>query len=143
MLGSSAGTNGRIDTIIGRYEPGTLLDTLHEINATRASVVNDRNRDLWREVVLDMFGQWTESGHEVYRSVDEAAHARLAAFLGHASQSGDLQPQADIPLIAHTLYALTEFAFVQFVLDPEAERATTMASLEAQVELLIVPYLTS
>jgi AcrR family transcriptional regulator len=137
-----ARTAARIDELIDGYSPGTLLATMHAINRTRMGAVAATNRTLWREIVIALFEQDPQA-NSLYQTVDAISHAKLAAILGRARTRGELPPGADISLFAHTVYALSEFAFVEYVMQPDADREETLHRLEAQVELLLAPYLST
>jgi AcrR family transcriptional regulator len=133
--------SARIDLITNRYA-GDLIATLHEINEARMAMVQqaDPNRVLWREVTVDLFRQKDDAA-SLYGLIDSTSHAKLHTLFSTAIGMGHLDPTLDVGLLAHTVYCLSEFAFVAYIMDPTAVREVVMQTLNEQVRLLLTPYL--
>ena len=117
-----------------------VVTKLHSIVRHYFDLVANRERALWREIVLEVIKHTPEylamkalkinAGYNVLRSV-----------LHDAQKAGELDAEVDADLLARTLHAVTDFAFLRFVLEPELSRTAMLGVLRAQVELLVCPYL--
>jgi hypothetical protein len=65
----------------------------------------------------------------------------LRTLLRDAQHTGELDPYVDADLLAHTLHAITDYAFMRFLLEPNPSKVVTLKMLRNQVELLVQPYL--
>ncbi len=119
---------------------GDLLGTLHRINRIRIEMVANQGRDLWLEVCIDLFKQQQEAT-QIAQLIDSAAQEAFGLFLTTAQQRGDLDPDVDTGLLAHTLFALTEYAFLQYLVVPTTSTAALTTSIRDQTTLLVEPYL--
>jgi TetR/AcrR family transcriptional repressor of uid operon len=132
-------TRTKVAALIESFS-GNVLQTLHAINEARFNAVSHRQRDLWREVCIGLFQQRDEASH-MFDVVDAAAHEKLLRLFQAAQRSGDLQPNVDATLLAHTLFGFSEYAFVQYVMGRTNSRAEVLRLLHEQTELLVRPYL--
>lgn len=126
-----------VDGLIKRYD-GNLLQTLTEINQVGFDQFNEENMALWRQVSVAVFSQSMDETKLI--SLNQIAHERYHALLLMAQGMGHLDAQVDLHLLAHTLYCLTEYAFLLFFLDHSQDKQTAMSTLQEQINLVIRPY---
>ncbi|MDA1076947.1 MAG: TetR/AcrR family transcriptional regulator [Proteobacteria bacterium] len=129
-----------MDALINQYS-GDLITTLNQINEAKMNVVDGKDRSLWREVCIELFRQ-KEDQSSIYQLVP-IAHAQLQTVLRKAQGMGHMKVDVDVELMAHTMFSLSEFAFVEFVMDPNVTRDAVIQMLQDQTELLLAPYLSS
>ncbi|MDP6374910.1 MAG: TetR/AcrR family transcriptional regulator [Pseudomonadales bacterium] len=143
LVENMASSSGSIDSIISAYEPGTLLDTLHELVGVSMDVLVQHNRAWWREVTQALFATINDRSDatSLYQTLDEQAHEKLGELLFIAHSLDDLVPGTNLELLADVLFALIEYALLQFIMDDSAIPERTLVHLQAQVELVVVPYL--
>ncbi len=146
-----AALSAQISGLIDRYENG-LLKVLHQINQLRLDFFWRQDPALWRQLTIDLMQRDTDA-EALYQRVDSAAHERLTALLRKGRQVGELDACVDVRVMAHAIYALSEYAMVMSCIDEGAAReghdgATIAArqhalreTLEAQLNLLVQPYL--
>jgi len=128
-----------VDNLIASYD-GRLLETLQAINRTRLDVVSHRDRDLWRVVSMELIRNQREAGH-IYQLIDAAAHEKLQELLNLAQGRGDIDPYIDTELLADTLFALSQHASSQYMLQSTSSKTELLKTLHDQTALLITPYL--
>lgn len=130
----------RIATIIAGS--GGLIGKLHKIIKHYFDLVTHRERALWREIVLEVIRNAPE--YLALQALKSSAGFNVLRTLLHEAQAaGELDPYVDADLLAHTLHAITDFAFLRFVLEPNPSKVAVLKTLRSQVELLIQPYLRS
>ena len=121
---------------------GGLIGKLHQLIKHYFDLVAHRERALWREIVLEVIKNAPE-----YLALQalkaSAGFDVLRKLLQDAQTAGELDPYVDADLLAHTLHAITDFAFLRFVLEPNPSKVAVLKTLRSQVELLIQPYLRS
>lgn len=118
----------------------SLLCKLRDGLGIRFAVVANQDRALWREVIVDTYRQKALST-ELYHEIEAATRHWHLQLLQQAQATGELQPQANCKLLAHTLFVISEFAFTEFVLSDVRSEAEAMQSAIDQTELLVQPYL--
>ena len=128
----------RLAAIISRS--GGLVGKLHQIIKHYFDLVAHRERALWREIVLEVIKNSPE-----YLALQalkaSVGYNVLRTVLRDAQEAGELDPYVDADLLAHTLHAITDFAFLRFVLEPNPSKVVALKTLRNQVELLVQPYL--
>lgn len=128
----------RIATIIAGS--GGLIGKLHQIVKHYFDLVAHRERALWREIVLEVIKNAPE--YLALQALQSSAGFNVLRSLLHDAQTaGELDPYVDADLLAHTLYAITDFAFLRFVLEPNPSKVAVLKTLRNQIELLVQPYL--
>jgi len=133
---------GRLDTRIAAIIAGSggLIGKLHQLIKHYFDLVAHRERALWREIVLEVIKNAPE-----YLALQalkaSAGFDVLRKLLQDAQTTGELDPYVDADLLAHTLHAITDFAFLRFVLEPNPSKVAVLKTLRNQVELLVQPYL--
>ena len=119
---------------------GGVIGKLHQIIKHYFDLVAHRERALWREIVLEVIKNAPE-----YLALQalkaSAGFDVLRTLLQDAQTTGELDPYVDADLLAHTLHAITDVAFLRFVLEPNPSKVAVLKTLRNQVELLIHPYL--
>jgi len=119
---------------------GGVIGKLHQIIKHYFDLVAHRERALWREIVLEVIKNAPE-----YLALQalkaSAGFDVLRTLLQDAQTAGELDPYVDADLLAHTLHAITDVAFLRFVLEPNPSKVAVLKTLRNQVELLIHPYL--
>jgi AcrR family transcriptional regulator len=128
-----------LEIIIKRYD-GDLLATLAALNEASLALLEGVNKDLWRELGALMFRQEFEEAQLM--SLLNVAHEHYYALLAMARGVGQLNDAVDLHLLAHTLFNLTDYAFLQYFLLP-VEPAQFQMNLAQQIALLVQPYLTT
>jgi AcrR family transcriptional regulator len=94
---------------------------------------------LWREIVLEVIRNAPE--YAALHALKASSINVLRTLLHNAQEAGELDPYVDADLLAHTLHAITDFAFLRFVLEPNPSKVQALKTLRNQVELLVQPYL--
>ncbi len=151
LLGEEiAALSAQIGKAIEAYE-ADLLGVLHHINQLRLDFFWRQDPALWRQLTIDIM-QRDSDAEALYQRVDSAAHERLAALLHKGQRLGELHASVDASVMAHAIYALSEYAMVVTCIDDstgaESSDGATLAakqrglseSLAAQVSLLVQPY---
>ncbi len=126
-----------VDMIIKRYS-GDLLSTLTEIN--RVALVKFTSKmELWREVATLLFTQ--DVSEEQLSSLIQVAHDRYYTLLSMAQGTGELDTSADLHLLAHTLFCLTDYAGIRYFLADDPDPDMFLNNLQQQLGLVLAPYL--
>jgi len=130
--------DSRLEAIIGGS--GGLIAKLHQIIKHYFDLVAHRERALWREIVLEVIKNAPE--YVALQAVKGSGGLNaLRTVLRDAQTAGELDPYVDADLLAHTLHAITDLAFLRFVLEANPSKVVTLKALRNQVELLVQPYL--
>ena len=116
-----------------------LIAKLHQIIKHYFDLVAHRERALWREIVLEVIRNAPE--YAALHALKASSINVLRTLLRDAQEAGELDPYVDADLLAHTLHAITDFAFLRFVLEPNPSKVQALKTLRNQVELLVQPYL--
>jgi len=116
-----------------------LVDHIHAATKLLFDVVAQRDRHLWREVVVLVFRDPSDFFAHFFDHYT-MAQVRIARLFERARQHGKLDPGVDVTLLAQTLYAIIDFAFLQYVADPGMSKAAVLKRLRGQVALLLKPY---
>ncbi len=99
-----------------------------------------RERALWREIVLEIIKSAPD--YLALQAMQaNASYTVLHTLLHDAQTGGELEPYVDTELLTQTLYAMIDYAFLRFVLDPNLSKVAVLKLLRQQVELLVQPYL--
>ncbi len=120
--------------------PGGLVAKLHLIVKHYLDRIAHRERALWREIVLEIIKSAPD-----YLALQtlkaSASYGVLHTLLRDAQADGELDPYIDVDLLTQTLHAISDYAFLRFVLDPNPSKVAVLKALRQQVELLVRPYL--
>ena len=117
-----------------------LIAKLHRIIKHYFDLIARRERALWREIVLEVIKNAPE--YLALQALNASAGFGVLRTLLHDAQTtGELNPHVDADLLAHTLHAITDFAFLRFVLESNPSKVVVLKTLRNQVELLVQPYL--
>jgi AcrR family transcriptional regulator len=132
-----------VDQVIKRYD-GDLLTTLAEINRRCFDVMRGEKLELWREIMAH-FSNWAQGADQELATFNAIAHERYHALLSMAQGVRELQPGVDLHLLAHTLFCLTDYAMLRYLMALNAREDTDqnahMQTLMEQLTLLLTPYL--
>jgi AcrR family transcriptional regulator len=134
----------QLDTRIAAIIAGSggVIGKLHQIIKHYFDLVAHRERALWREIVLEVIKNAPE--YLALQALKSSAGFNVLRTLLHDAQTaGELDPYVDADLLAHTLHAITDFAFLRFVLESNPSKVAVLKTLRSQVELLVQPYLRS
>ncbi len=133
----------QVDFVIKQYD-GDLLGTLSTINHSCFDIMQGEKLELWREIMTH-FASWDPSADQELATLNVVAHERYHALLSMAQGVGELHPEVDLHLLAHTLFCLTDYAMLRYFLalnaDANTDPAAHMRTLEEQLEQLLHPYL--
>lgn len=127
---------------IDAYEGG-LLATLSAINRIRLQTLGaPEQRELWWFVATEIWNK-RKSGDRMMSLIDQAAAEEMITRLLRRSQrSRDLIAGVDVGLLSETLNSLAEQCLSRFLYEPARDLESTLANLDAQMEILLRPYLT-
>lgn len=126
---------------IDAYDGG-LLATLAAVNRLRLQTLGaEDQRELWWFVATEVWNK-RKTGTEMMSMADQAASEMITRLLHRSQRSGDLVASVDVGLLADTLNALAECCISRFLYEPGRALDTTLADLDAQMRLLLTPYLT-
>ncbi len=137
MLTDADKADTRINAIIASSDD--LIAKLQQIIKHYFDLVAHRERALWREIVLEVIKNAPE--YVALQALKASGINVLRTLLRDAQETGELDPYVDADLLAHTLHAITDFAFLRFLLEPNPSKVVALKTLRSQVELLVQPYL--
>jgi len=132
--------SARIAERIGVFD-GDLPTALREINRICLQTLGTPDRrELWWFVATEVWNK-RSTGTRIMSAIDHAASDMITRLLHRAQRSGDLINGVDVTLLADTLNSLTEYSLSRFLYEPGRDLETTLAGLDAQMRLLLTPYL--
>ncbi|MCR9276723.1 MAG: TetR/AcrR family transcriptional regulator [Pseudomonadaceae bacterium] len=119
---------------------GDLNNSLGEYVKLQIDTVAHRDRELWRQVTLDVL-RHDPAHNRLFERIYNTAHDGLTRLLLSAREAGELSRNVDIELLAHTIYALTDFGMLNYLLNPTLSKVELLQALRAQLNLVVTPYL--
>ena len=131
--------NDEIASDSHRYQ-GDLLDSLAQMTRLSMGVIDQDNRALWRRATLDLLGENLEV-MGLFARINTRSYERLQLLLSRAQEFGELQQDAPVPLITDIVYALVDYIILRYLLDPTTTEDAVLSHLDAQIRLVIEPYL--
>lgn len=139
IVSAYIGPEQTFQSIIKRYQ-GNLLESLRELNQARLALVREKDPEWWVSLnrYFSRFEPGTSEVSHLVNLVDKSGDAYFYALLRTAQGVGDLQPDVDIQLMAHSLHSLSNSAFERLV---AGGGSTPEAILEQQTRQLVAPYL--
>ena len=139
IVSTYIGPEQTFQSIIKRYQ-GNLLESLRELNQARLALVREKDPEWWVSLnrYFSRFEPGTSEVSHLVNLVDKSGDAYFYALLRTAQGVGDLQPNVDIQLMAHSLHSLSNSAFERLV---AGGGSTPEAILEQQTRQLVAPYL--
>ncbi len=139
IVSTYIGPEQTFQSIIKRYQ-GNLLESLRELNQARLALVREKDPEWWVSLnrYFSRFEPGTSEVSHLVNLVDKSGDAYFYALLRTAQGVGDLQPDVDIQLMAHSLHSLSNSAFERLV---AGGGSTPEAILEQQTRQLVAPYL--
>jgi AcrR family transcriptional regulator len=102
-------------------------------------IIGKRRRPLWRQVISVFFGQ-SNTFFSLLAGSYEAAQERLTALFDTAQRRGTLCKEVDVQVLAEAVYAIVDFAILQYIMEEKTSRATIQKRVRAQLRLLLDPY---
>ena len=124
----------------GSRELGAGEDPVQALGSLARSgiaFVSRRDRELWREAVVEVI----RAGESVARQVDPGSGERLDALLAGAQQRGSLDAYLDTQVMANVIESLFESAYLGFIVNGDSDAESVIEGLVRQVELVLGPYL--
>ncbi len=119
---------------------GNLNNTLVEFVKLQIDTVAHRDRDLWRQVTLDVL-RHDPAQNRLFERIYHNAHDSLTRLLLSAAEAGELSRSVDIELLAHTIYSLVDFGMLNYLLNPTLSKVELLQAMRAQISLVVTPYL--
>lgn len=138
MLMDVGQADTRIDAILASSDG--LIPKLHKVIKHYFDLVAHRERSLWREILLEVIKNTPEYIAQQTLKGSVGFNV-LYTLLRDAQETSELDTYVDAELLAHTLHAITDSAFLRFVLEPNPSKVLALKTLRNQVELLVQPYL--
>ena len=129
----------RVEQILDAYDYN-CLESLNKMNRARVDIVVHRERDLWREVLIDFF-KMDLSADSMYQITETAGHQTYARLLQLAQNTGELDPLVDCDVLAQILFSNSEYAFMRFIMDQQMSKTAVLKMLFEQTSVIIGPYL--
>ena len=137
--------NHEVDQEIKQYD-GDLFRTLQHIHKQATLLMLGDKYELWKALTLSVL---TQQAAEEDQAQDESlatlvaiTHERYYNLLALAQGMGHLQKECDLHLLAHTLFAVADHAFLMvFVVHADVD--AMLATLDGQMRLIVTPYLTN
>jgi AcrR family transcriptional regulator len=117
-----------------------LLAILDGVVKLRLEVMGRDHRPLWREVVSLLFREENEFFGLLSQNYD-LAQARLSTFFARAQKRGALSGDVEVGVLAQAVYAIVNFAMLQFIAEPNTTRTAIRSRVGAQLRLLLAPHL--
>ena len=117
-----------------------LLTALDGVVKLAFEIMGQHQRPLWREVVSLFFREENEFFGMLSQNYD-AAQARLSTLFQRAQRRGALARDVDVGVLAQTVYAIVDFAILQFIAEPDTTRGAIRKRVGAQLRLVIEPHL--
>ena len=129
-----------VDDAIKQYN-GDLPGSLRLINQIGMRQFNGDAHALWQEIVPQLFA--TETAPQQLESLNQIPHERYHALLSMAQGMGQLRQDIDLHLLAHTLFCLSDHAFLRLFQATVQAPEVILHTLDEQTALLLKPYLRS
>jgi AcrR family transcriptional regulator len=127
-----------VDNVIKQHA-GDLLGSLRRINEIGLQQFNGDAGLMWQEVVPHLFAR--QADPQQLESLNQIAHERYHALLSMAQGMGQLGQDVDLHLLAHTLFCLSDHAFLRLFQAHMQQPETILRTLDEQIALLLTPYL--
>ena len=116
-----------------------LMAQLEIVVKLAFDIIGTHRRPLWRQVISVFFGQ-SNTFFSLLSGSYEAAQARLTALFETAQRRGALRADVDVRVLSEAVYAIVDFAILQYIVEDKASKATIQKRVRAQLALLIEPY---
>jgi TetR/AcrR family transcriptional repressor of nem operon len=130
-----------IEQEITSYQ-GNLLATLNRVNEISLAIFNAEERDLWRRATIELLQPEMEQIGMV-SIIKSRTLGVMELLLRRAQEFGELDAAAPVALIAETLFELTDYAFLRFLIDSSLQPQALLSHLGDQSHLILQPYLRS
>lgn len=119
---------------------GGLSKTLGDLVKLQVDTIAHRDRELWRQVTLDVL-RFDPADNKLFERIYRDAHDSLTRLLLRAAENGELSRRVEIELLAHTIYSLVDYSLLNYMLKPTLSKVALLQSLRAQIDLVITPHL--
>jgi AcrR family transcriptional regulator len=124
-------------------DPGPdLLAALHRGISVTFDYLRRSDRRIWREIVAHAFHAAPEHVG-FFATFYDGAQGRLERIIEASRRRGQLRAGTDTRLLAETVYAVVDFAFLSFVIQSDAPPRATLTRVRDQVSLIVTPYLST
>ena len=117
-----------------------IRDSLNAIVKVRFDAIAHRDRELWREVIVEYL-QRAEGFDSVLDATHALVHERLSTTLGAYQQQRILDAYVDTSVMATAIEAIMDNALRRYIMEPTLAKVELLASLRDQIELIVGPYL--
>ena len=130
-----------MDDIIKRYD-GDLFGTLRVVHEKGIDLIQGERQELWEVLTRSILSTnlTDDFSSEELDMLMGIAHERYYALLSLAQGMGQLRPNADLHLIAHTLFCLNDHAMLMLMIR-RSEVEATLATLDEQAILILTPHM--
>jgi len=130
-----------IEQVISSYR-GDLLDTLMQINRRCLTAIRPEDRALWRQAAIDLLEQNPDTT-TLFALIETQTQTDMQLLLQRAVEFGELSSRVQITLLAETLFALADYNFLRFLMDPGIQPEALLTHLNDQNNLILRPHLHS
>jgi AcrR family transcriptional regulator len=138
LLSDMTALLGQINGLLEAYS-GDILGTLAQVNGLCLEAV-DGDRDLWRTATQDLLTD-DASALGFFSLVKGDSQGSLELLLARAQEFGELDRRAPVTVLADTLFSLTDYMFLRYLIDATMRFDGALAHLSAQIELVLTPFL--
>ncbi|MEM7097783.1 MAG: TetR/AcrR family transcriptional regulator [Pseudomonadota bacterium] len=129
-----------MDQIIKRYD-GDLFGTLRLVHDKLVALITGDRHEVWVSLTRSMLNAnfTAEIDRDDMDMLIGIAHERYHALLSLAQGMGQLKPEADLHLIAHTLFCLNDHAMLMLMIK-HTDQEAILATLDEQAKLILAAY---
>ena len=117
----------------------SLMELLYALVKIRFDTVAHRDRELWREVVREYMKR--DGFQAILEQADSKVHERIGTILSDFQHNHMLDAYVDTHVMARTLEALIDNAFLQYIMVPTQPKVELLAAVRDQLRLVVTPYM--
>lgn len=128
----------QVDGVLKAYD-GDLIGSLLAICELGIDILSGPKAELWNAITQQLLAEPPD--HTQYSALSTVAHEHCYALLNSALGMGQLRPDTDLHLMAHTLFSLCDYNLLMFHFMPIA-KDQFLHTQRQQFELVLNPYLT-
>jgi AcrR family transcriptional regulator len=124
-------------------DPGPdLLAALNRGFSVTLEHLERGDRRIWREIIAHAFHSAPEHVG-FFATFYDGAQGRLERIIEASKRARYLRADTDTRVLAQTLYAIVDFAFLSFVIQTDDSARNAFARVRDQVALVVTPYLST